>query len=240
MRHAVEKARAIISPSEATKRDILRFYAIDAKKIIVTYEGISMSSKLKIQSEKLQFKIQSYRPYLLYVGSFYPHKNIERLIDAFHILRTKYNLNLKLVIVGKKDYFQEQVEKYLTAHYQLLTAHRIFYGYAKDEELAALYQNASLYVFPSLYEGFGLPPLEAMSFGVPVIASNASCIPEICGNAALYFNPKNAEDIAAKIYLVYTQPIKQAELCKMGYAQIQKYSWQKTAEQTLQIYSRMV
>src|SRR3989338_11426010 len=198
MRHAVEKARAIIAPSEFGKQDLLRFYNIPEDKIYVIYEGVSelritnyelrINGKTDYQEQKAQLKTKNLLPYLLYVGSFYPHKNIERLIDAFHLIRTKYSLDLKLVLVGKKDYFQKQVQQYLTTKYSLVTTLCIFYGRASDDELAELYQNAALYVFPSLYEGFGLPPLEAMSYGVPVVASNTPCIREVCGDAALYFN----------------------------------------------------
>ena len=244
-KHAVEKARAIIAPSEFGKQDLLRFYDIPEYKIRVIYEGVSelritnyelrINGKTDNQESKAQLKTKNLLPYLLYVGSFYPHKNIERLIDAFHILRTKHNLDIKLVLVGKKDYFQKQAQKYLTTKYSLLTTLCIFYGRASDDELAELYQNASLFVFPSLYEGFGLPPLEAMSFGVPTMASNASCIREVYGDAVLYFNPMDTEDIAAKIYAVYINPVKQADLREKGYSQIQKYSWQKMAQETLPI-----
>ena len=244
-KHAVEKARAIIAPSEFGKQDLLRFYDIPKDKIRVICEGVSelritnyelrINGKTDNQESKAQLKTKNLLPYLLYVGSFYPHKNIERLIDAFHILRTKHNLDIKLVLVGKKDYFQKQAQKYLTTKYSLLTTLCIFYGRASDDELAELYQNASLFVFPSLYEGFGLPPLEAMSFGVPTMASNASCIREVYGDAVLYFNPMDTEDIAAKIYAVYINPVKQADLREKGYSQIQKYSWQKMAQETLPI-----
>ncbi|MBI4359493.1 MAG: glycosyltransferase family 4 protein [Candidatus Jacksonbacteria bacterium] len=238
MRYAVMKAQTIITPSEFGKQDLLRFYDIPKDKIRVIYEGVSdLKSQIPNPKSQINSKFQiSNKKYILYVGSFYPHKNIERLIDAFHILRTKYNLNLKLVLVGKKDYFQERVQQYLTAYGLQLTADIVFYGHASDDELATLYQSASLYVFPSLYEGFGLPPLEAMGLGVPTVASAASCIPEILGDAAIYFNPENAREMAEKIHAVYTSPSLQAGLKEKGFAQINKYSWSATAVNTLQIY----
>src|SRR3989338_2139080 len=245
MRHAVEKARAIIAPSEFGKQDLLRFYNIPEDKIYVIYEGVSelqitnhksqINGNTDHQKSKIQLKTKNLLPYLLYVGSFYPHKNIERLIDAFDILRAKYNLDINLALVGKKDYFQQQIKKYITTNYKLQTTNCIFYDYASDDELAELYQISALYIFPSLYEGFGLPPLEAMSFGVPVVASNASCIPEILGDAALYFNPENAEDIATKIHMLYTNITLQNQLREKGFAQMKKYSWDKMAQETLPI-----
>ncbi len=112
----------------------------------------------------------------------------------------------------------------------------IFTGFVNDEELQALYQNASLYVFPSLCEGFGLPPLEAMAQGVPVVSSGATCLPEILGDAAIYFDAKNPQDMAGKIDKVIVDKGLRQNLISRGYEQIKKYSWQKMAEQTLQIY----
>ena len=249
-KHAVEKARAIIAPSEFGKRDLLRFYDIHEDKIRVIYEGVSelritnyelrINGKTDNQESKAQLKTKNLLPYLLYVGSFYPHKNIERLIDAFDILRAKYNLDINLALVGIKDYFQQQIKKYITTNYKLQTTNYIFYDYASDDELAVLYQNASLYVFPSLYEGFGLPPLEAMNFGVPVVASHASCIPEILGDAALYFNPQNANDIAEKIHALMSDSTLKTELRANGYEQAKKYSWEQMAREMLHTYNSTI
>lgn len=241
MRHAVLKARAIIAPSEATKKDILRFYRVEEKKIRVIYEGVA-SLKSQFPNSNFQsnpnFQIPISKSYLLYVGSFYPHKNIERLIDAFYILRAKYNLDIKLVLVGKKDYFQKQLQMHIENNgaMEQWSNGIIFYGYAPDAELAELYQNATLFIFPSLYEGFGLPPLEAMQFGVPVVASRASCLQEVLGDAALYCEPQSGEDIAEKIAALYTNHTLQEQLRQKGYEQLKKYSWQKMAQQTEEIY----
>ena len=232
VKHAILKAKTIIAPSEFTKKDILRFYNINPDKIKVVYEGVDLNLKLK---KNLKFKIKNY---LLYVGSAYPHKNLEKLIEAFAILRQKYKLtDLKLVFVGKIDYFYNQLKKYIISQYpNIPISNIIFYGYASDQELAGLYQNASLYVFPSLHEGFGLPPLEAMSFGLPIAASCAASIPEICGQAALYFKPADAADIAEKIYQVYNNKELIAQLRQKGFEQIKKYSWRKMAKEILEVY----
>ena len=116
----------------------------------------------------------------------------------------------------------------------------IFSGYVTDQELAGLYKNASLYVFPSLSEGFGLPPLEAMSHNLPVASSNATCLPEILGDAAIYFDPRNTDDMARAMLKVLTDQKLADELVRKGKAQVKKYSWKKTAKQTLDMYLRVL
>ncbi|MFH1713030.1 MAG: glycosyltransferase family 1 protein, partial [Candidatus Jacksonbacteria bacterium] len=258
IKHAVINARTIITPSEFTKNDILKFYTVDENKIKVIYEGISnLNSILKIKNYKLNKNLKlehassavrrggGIKNYLLYVGSAYPHKNLEKLIDAFAILHQKYKLtDLKLVLVGKIDYFYNKLQKFIIPQYpppirragNIPISNIIFYDYASDSELSQLYQNAKIFVFPSLYEGFGLPPLEAMSFGTPVAASNLTSIPEVCGNAATYFDPNDANDMAAKIHKLYFDSALQSELRQNGFEQIKKYSWTKMAQETLRIY----
>lgn len=148
------------------------------------------------------------KPYILYIGNDYPHKNLARLKSAFEKIRQE-GLDYELVLITK---------------------------WVSDEELDKLYRNASLYVFPSLYEGFGLPPLEAMKRGVPVVASNATCMPEILGDAALYFNPLDVDDIADKIKKALIDRESRERLIKEGFERIKKYNWQKMAQETLEIY----
>jgi glycosyltransferase involved in cell wall biosynthesis len=147
-------------------------------------------------------------PYILYVGNDYPHKNLERLKLACEKLRQD-GLKYSLILIT---------------------------GFVSDKELDDLYQNASLFVFPSLYEGFGLPPLEAMKRGLPVVASNATCVPEILGEAALYFNPLNVDDMAEKIKNALINRELREELIEKGFEQIKKYSWQQMAQETMEIY----
>lgn len=248
IKHAVRGSEMIIVPSEFTKQDISRFYPIDPEKIKVIYEApIGANSKLEIQNSKLQLKIKNLTNYILYVGSAYPHKNLERLIAAFKILKQKNNSDLQLVLVGKIDYFYQRLHRSVNNNltrlvggqaFQQFNNDIIFYGHASDCELTALYQKASLFVFPSLHEGFGLPPLEAMSHGLPVVAANATCVPEICGNAAIYFDPADVDDMAAKIWQVYQDKNQQEKLRQFGFEQIKKYSWDECARETLQIYER--
>src|SRR5690606_4764995 len=144
------------------------------------------------------------QPFMLYVGNAYPHKNLERLLEAFAAFRTGEHSNWRLVLVGSEDYFyarhkQEAFEKGRDVSVT-------FYGHATDEELSGLYDHASFYVFPSLCEGFGLPPLEAMQHGLPVASANASCMPEILAEAALYFDPTSPAAITAAMKIMADRP----------------------------------
>ena len=150
------------------------------------------------------------KPYILYVGNDYPHKNLKRL-----------NLAFKKVVEDGLDY-------------QLI----LITEFVSEQELDNLYRNASLFVFPSLSEGFGLPPLEAMARGVPVVSSSATSLPEILGDAAIYFNPLDIDDMAEKIKKALLDEGLRNNLIEKGFEQIKKYSWQKMAEETLKIYSK--
>jgi len=184
-------------------------------------------------------KYQITKPYLLYVGNAYPHKNLEKLILAFDKITGKHS-DLKLVMVGELDYFYKKIKNYVSSFRFQVSRNIVFANFVSDEELAELYKNACLYVFPSLYEGFGLPPLEAMACSLPVVSSNASCLPEILGNAALYFNPKDIDDIVDKIEKVlYYQDIR-TRLISVGYQRIKKYNWQNTTKETLRVYKNVL
>lgn len=164
--------------------------------------------------------------YLLYVGNFYPHKNIKRLISAFKKIIRETDLDYSLVLVGGNVYKEE--------------GGIIITGYIDDNTLNNLYGGASLYVFPSLCEGFGLPALEAMKRGVAVVSSNTSCLPEILGDSAIYFNPLNVDDMAEKIKKVLFDKNLRDALIKRGLDKSKEYDWQKTAKETLSIYEGIV
>lgn len=171
------------------------------------------------------------KPYLLYVGNAYPHKNLKRLILAFRKL-IEEGLDCNLVLVTNKGQFNHfnQVKR------SPIEEKIIFTDFISDDELDKLYKDASLYVFPSLYEGFGLPALEAMARGVPVISSNTTCLPEILGIGAIYFNPLDINDIAEKIKKTLLDNRVKDILIKKGFEQVKKYSWQKMAKETLSVY----
>lgn len=234
IRYAVRCARRVIAVSEYTKSDIVRSLGVPEEKIQVTYEASdparpSIGSLIDLKAKKIT------KPYLLYVGNAYPHKNLERLLEVFKTLRNE-GFESQLVLVGKMDYFYER----LLAEAKRLELTKnddvLFYGYATDAELAELYRGAKTYVFPSLLEGFGLPPLEAMRYGTPVAASNSSCLPEVLGDAATYFSPENPRSMADAIRRAATDETLRATLKERGIARAALYTWEACAERTYQIY----
>lgn len=230
----VKRSSRIITVSEFVKKQIIDYYKVEPKKINVTYEATFMSlndQSLKIKNLPSAIKT----PYLLYVGNAYPHKNLEKLLEAFKVV--SITDNIYLVLVGKKDYFYQVLEK--TVKNLGLENKIIFFGQASDDDLSMLYQNALAYIFPSLMEGFGLPGLEAMAHDCPVLSSNAGSLPEIYGPAALYFNPESAAEMAETIRTIAHSPEQQEKLKKLGQEQIKKYSWDKCAQQTLDVYNNL-
>ena len=222
---AVKRAKKIIAVSNYTKKDILRYFRVEPKKIEVIYEG----TPEKIINFQLSiFNIN--KPYLLYVGNAYPHKNLERLISAFKKL-SQQKKDLQLVLVGEMDYFYQRLQREFAN-----VKNVIFTDFISDKELVSLYQNASLYVFPSLCEGFGLPALEAMTYCLPVVSSQAACLPEVLGQAAVYFNPEDIEEMVEKIKQVLEDKELQEKLIQQGKKVIQKYNWSKMAQETLKVY----
>lgn len=222
---AVGLARAskIIAVSKTTKQEIIDHFQIDPGKIAVTYEGIDLitGNNKKIVEE----------PYFLYVGNAYPHKNLEMLIRAFRRLYQGDPLlskNLKLVLVGKDDYFYRKLSR---------EDHAVFFGQANEAQLQNLYENAVALVFPSLMEGFGLPGLEAMAAGTPVVCSDIPVFHEVYKDAALYFEPKSEKDIVLKLRQIVSEKKLREDLIILGKQQAKQYSWQKLAEETLAAYN---
>lgn len=221
----------VITPSQYVKNDLVDFTKIDPKKVIVTLESADEVTATPEPVKALQGK-----PFLMYVGRMMPHKNLNRLVDAYALLK-KQHPDLQLVLVGKKDAMTQRVLAHAgKSGVTGVTAT----GYVSESELRWLYENTACYVFPSLSEGFGLPPLEAMVHGAPVASSNATCLPEVNGDAAHYFNPLGVEDMANKINDVLTDEKLRKTLIKKGYQQVKKYSWKRMTEQTLRIYNLLL
>ena len=229
-RYSAKKAAKIFTISEASRDDIIKLYKVDPKKVIVTYPGIKKIDKLE-SMEDLANKFKIKNDYILFVGTLQPRKNIVKLIEAFAKLQTK-GKNLDLVVVGKKGWMYEEI---LKAPEQFGVKEKvIFLDFVSDSDLPFLYENARCYVLPSLYEGFGLPVLEAMKYGCPVVTSNISSLPEAGGDAALYFNPENVDDMAGTINKVLSSESLRKEMIEKGLEQVKKFSWEKTAKLTLQ------
>lgn len=230
---AAKKAEKIIAVSQCTKKDIVKFLHIEPEKVVVTYEGCDMSKDLPTDCSKILSDMGIDGDYLLYVGSAYPHKNLELLLLAFKKVSAA-GQKVKLLLVGNKNFFYQRLEAEIKK--QDLQNDVILPGYLDDEKLACLYKNARAYVFPSLIEGFGLPPLEAQSYGVPVISSNATCLPEILGDSAIYFDPQNIDDMADKIALTLDGEDLRNNLVMQGYENLKRFSWQDCASKTLSSY----
>lgn len=246
---ACRRAAHILVPSQTTKNDLVSKLKLAPGKITVTYEGVDeifrvQNSKFKSQNYEEDRKIlERYgvqKPYLLYVGSMYPHKNLERLVEAFRLLRGNYHFPGRLVLVGKESYFsqrlRERVRERGMGSLVIFPAAKTADGYVKDEENLSFFRQASVYVFPSLKEGFGLSPLEAMGVGTPVAVSNISAMPEICGSAALYFNPYSVEEMTEKINQLLTNPQLVEELVARARRWALRFSWLNMAEATLAAY----
>lgn len=223
--YSVKNASKILTISRASKDDIIKHYKIKSENIIVTYPGIKPNKEMK-STKELPIKDK----YILFVGTLQPRKNIERLIEAFSQISHK---KVVLVIVGKKGWLFDSI---LQAPEKYNVEKRVhFMDFVSDEQLKVLYENAEFFILPSLYEGFGLPVLEAMQYGCPVITSNISSLPEVGGDAALYVNPEDTKDLAKKMEQLLENEKLKKELIKKGYQQVKKFSWEKTATQTLRI-----
>lgn len=219
----------IIAISENTKREYQEFSHIPDEKISVIYEACAEDVRQKLQPYQLPFE-----EYILYVGQQPDYKNIPRLAEAHQKLLEKHS-NLGLVLVGRDSAaVQKNKELFEKRGYKNIT----FTGFVSDAERDWIMKYAKAYVFPSLMEGFGLPPLIAMQHGTPVVSSNASCMPEILGDAAHYFDPKNVDDVALKINGVLSDEKLRRELIKKGRTQVKKYSWEKTARETHAVYMK--
>jgi glycosyltransferase involved in cell wall biosynthesis len=238
---AIKQAQQVITVSRFTKNDIIKKFKVNPEKIIIIHEGVA--NKLLIAStssndKKVIFKYNIKKPFLLYVGNAYPHKNLDGLVKVFAKIKEKNN-NLQLVLVGKDDYFYRQIKK-IAIGLKKVNKDIVFPGFVPDEELVSFYRCALAYIFPSFYEGFGLPPLEAMAQGCPVISSNQASLPEILGRAALYFNPYNQREMQEKIERIITDLDWRQKLIKTGYQQVKKYSWDKCAKEMLNVYKNVI
>jgi glycosyltransferase involved in cell wall biosynthesis len=225
-KRVAKTSKYILVPSKFTKKELLEFSGISPDKVTVTYEAAD------IFVNKLTLYKHPFKEFILYVGQQSNYKNIRRLGDAHQRLLQKHP-DLGLILVGKMNASSISNEKYF-ANKKYRNIH--FTGFLADAQRDWLYTNTSAYVFPSTMEGFGLPGLEAMGYGAPVISSNATCLPEVYGDAAHYFNPKDVDDMVRAIDEVLTDKKLRDSLIEKGYKQIKKYSWQRMAEETHHVY----
>ncbi len=237
---AARRATRVMTVSESSKRDILRFVDTQPEKIDVIYNSYDDRFAIDPREEDVvrvseRYQLQS--EFVLYAGNVKPHKNLERLIEAFDLVRKRGLDHLKLVLIG------DEISKY-TALRRAVHRHQLhkyvrFLGYLPEETLAVMYRLAGVFVFPSLYEGFGLPPLEAMASGTPVVTSNVSSLPEVAGDAAVLVDPYDPGAIADGIYRVLTDETLRRDLRHKGVARAGQFSWEQSVRRVHAIYGEV-
>jgi len=236
--HSLKKSKKIIAVSQNTKKDILNFFHTPEEKIEVIYEGVDedfhpVTDRHLLSEIKSKYHIDA--PFILYAGLRKPHKNLVSLIEAFRIFK-KSGSKEKLVIAGKEDRrypLEQEIKKMGISQEVILT------GHVSRQDLVLLYNAADIFIFPSLYEGFGLPVLEAMACGRPVIASNRSSIPEIAGDGAIFFDPYNVEEMARAIETVLNNESLRCSLVEKALKKAGAFSWIETSKRTLRVYEEI-
>lgn len=241
MAMGARKARRIITVSQASKDDIRHYLHTAADKIEVIHNGLDLRFLTPPDDEevaKVRERFLLTAPFILYAGNIKPHKNVERLIEAFAIMRRTGHEDVKLLVIG------DELSKYpglrRLVHRHHLHQHVRFFGFVPDATLAALYRLARVFVFPSLYEGFGFPPLEAMASGTPVIASNVSSLPEVVDDAAILIDPLDPAALAAAMSRVLGDDALRADLIRRGRIRVGAFSWARAAADTRAVYRRVL
>lgn len=229
LRSVIKRSAIIIVPTEFTKKDMLKFQSIPEERVVLTYESADRVAETEEPVRQYEGK-----QFIIMVGRAETYKNQKGAIEAHQLLLDKHP-DLHLVFIGKRDETSHELEEWaLREGYRQIN----FFGFASDEELAWFYSHCAAYIFPSYMEGFGLPGLEAMKHGAPVVSSNSTTLPEVYGDASLYFNPADAHEMAKQIARVLDNKKLRAGLIKKGTKQAKKYSWKRMAEQTLAAYDK--
>ena len=240
MQMSANRSRRILTVSQASKQDILHYLRVPEDKVEVIYNALDERLATPPTIEELtrvrdRYALQS--PFILYAGNIKPHKNVDRLIEAYAILRRQGVVDAKLLIIG------DEVSKYPNlrrlVHRHQLHPHVRFFGFVSDEMLSILYRLATVFVFPSLYEGFGLPPLEAMAAGAPVITSNVSSLPEVVGDAAVLIDPMDAHSIANAMARVIGDEALRADLIRRGHERVHAFSWRRSVTRVREVYQEL-
>lgn len=236
-RYGIGGADAIITVSESTKRDLVTEYDMPSERVTAVSLAIDEGLDRSVTDDECRDVLSQYaveEPYLLYVGTIEPRKNLERLVRAFDQVKSETGCDHRLVIVGKKGWLFDDV--FAVVRDRGLEDSVVFTGFVPDENLPAFYDGADGFVFPSLYEGFGLPPLEAMAYGTPVVVSDSSSLPEVVGDAGLLVNPKAVDSIADGIAQLITDPDLRADLGDRAERRARTFSLDRLAERTLEVY----
>lgn len=230
---AVKNASAIISVSQSTKNDLVKFYGVDEKKVTVVHHGYSVENEFRI----LNIEYRNTAPYILFLSTLQPRKNLEGLIDAFTELKKEMpELPHKLVVVGKPGWKFENILKKIEDNKHIVD----YRNHVSEEEKSSLLYGAEALLLPSFYEGFGMQLLEAFEARVPVATSNVSSMPEVAGEAAVYFDPKNKNEIKQAIKNILLDKSLADKLREKGSARLKEFSWNKCAQETLIILQKNV
>jgi glycosyltransferase involved in cell wall biosynthesis len=243
LQFAVKWADRIITVSDYTKQDIIKHLNADEKKIRVIYQASDSRFQPMLKKEiveKVKLKYFIYGKYILSVGKSYTHKNIPHLIKAFKNLLSRENIEHKLVLIGDKFWEPANLEIQKTIAELNLEKRINWIGFVEDEDMPAIYNGAELFVFPSYFEGFGLPLLEALSCGVPVVASNVTSIPEVIGDAGLLVSPTNVDELTLNMEAILKDKELKDFLIKKGLERSKKFSWEKCATETLKVYNELL
>lgn len=231
IKKVVRKSRVVLTPSEFVRDDLAKFTRVNSRKIVVTYEAAEV-----ITDKPEPLDILADKKFIMYVGRPQPHKNLGRLVESFALLQRDIP-DLHLVLAGRKDALYRRLERQVK---QNDIKNVVFAGYVSEGCLRWLYEHARAYVFPSLSEGFGLPGLEAMVHGAPLVSSNATCLPEVYGDGALYFDPTDVNDMASAVAKVVSNTRFREKLVQRGRARSKQYSWRRMAEQTIASYQEVL
>jgi glycosyltransferase involved in cell wall biosynthesis len=238
-RYAAHRSRHIITGSEFSRDEVVRRVGVNPEKITVIPDGVDTALFSPRQQEEIELVLSSLgirRPYILALGSVRPHKNVGRVLKAFEKLKRENSLPHQLVVVGRREGFRINQELPLLAGDVWQDV--VFTGLRGEKEIVALYSGADLFVFASLYEGFGLPPLEAMACGTPVAVSRAASLPEVVGAGGAYFDPHSVDDIGNTVLRLLTDAQERNALARKGRERALQLTWEKTVEGHLEVYRK--
>ncbi|MCT7505775.1 glycosyltransferase family 4 protein [Aliarcobacter cryaerophilus] len=230
----IYRSDIIITGSEFTKQEILNRLDFKEENIKVIYHGVRHDLFKKLEDITLNFDLPE--KFIFSVGSIEPRKNLIGLLKAFDKLDLQIKNEYKLVLVGFKGWENKDIMKIISQNKENI----IYLGYISDEDLVKVYNKATCFIYPSFYEGFGLPPLEAMACGTPVICSNTSSLPEVGEDAVLYCDPNNIDDIKENLEVLLKDENLQKELSKKGLVQAQKFTWEKSAKEHIKIFKELL
>ena len=238
--NAIKYAKHIICVSQHVMESVIEHYGISQERMSVVHNGIGKNFRPVESSEysRILSRYDIKDDYMLFVGRFEPRKNITRILEAFNIYRHEVDNKTKLVLAGNKTWSRKEVDE--TISRLDLASHILEIGHVDNDDLPALYSGTKAFIFPSLWEGFGIPVIEAMACGAPVLTSNLSALPEIAGNAALLVDPYSVTDIAAGMQRIVGETSLRSQLRQRGLVRAQEFSWQKTAQETFTVYNKLV